>query len=122
METALPAGVATLVSVRDGTASIYTNTGGGILGGYSAREEAKRFVAEAEKHLARMKPAKSFPYPEAGRVKFYVLTRGGVYTVEAGEGELVSGRHALFPLFRAGHEVLTGLRTASERAKPVGEP
>jgi hypothetical protein len=122
MEVALPSGVGTIVSVRDGTASLYASTGGGVLGGHSAREEAKRFVAEAEKHLAGMKPAKSFPYPEVGRVKFYVLTREGVYSAEADEKELVRGRHALSPLFLAGNDVLTGLRTASERAKPTGKP
>jgi len=113
MEIALPNGVATLVSVRDGTASLYTSTGGGILGGYSAQKEAKRFVAEAEKHLASMKPTKSFPYPEVGRIKFYVLTPNGVYTAEAGENEVQDAGHSLFPLFTAANEVLTALRTAN---------
>jgi hypothetical protein len=122
MEMAFPSGVATLVSVDDGTASLYTSTGGGVLGGYSAREQAKQFVAEAEKHLAGMKPTKSFPYPEVGRVKFYVLTREGVYSAEADEEELVSGRHALSPLFFAGNEVLTGLHTATDKVKPTGKP
>jgi len=122
MEVAFPSGVSTIVSIRDGTASLYTSTGGGVLGGYSAREEAKRFVAAAEKHLAQMKPAKSFPYPEVGRLKFYVLTRDGVYTAEAGEQELLGGQHDLSPLFLAGNDVLTGLRRASERAKPTGKP
>ena len=63
MEVTFSAGSARVVSVRDGTASLYTSTGGGILGGYVAQKEAKQFVVEAEKHLASMKPAKSFPYP-----------------------------------------------------------
>lgn len=117
MEVAFAEGVGTIVSVRDGTASLYTNTGGGVLGGYSAQKEAKRFVAEAEKHLARMKITKTFPYPSIGKIKFYVLTREGVYSSEAGEEELVNGQHALSPLFRAGNDVMTGLRTATERAK-----
>lgn len=115
METGLSAGVATLISIRDGTASLYTNTGGGVLGGYSAKEQARRFVLEAEKHLARMKPTEEFPYPAVGRVKFYVLTREGVYTIDANDKALWSERHALHPLYRAGHEVLTGLRLASEK-------
>ena len=118
MEVALPDGVATLVSVRDGTASLYTSTGGGILGGYRARNEAKRFVAEAEKHLASMKPTKSFPYPEVGRMKFYVLTQDGVYTADENGKELAREGHPLFPLFYAGNEVLTALRTANQGAKP----
>ena len=122
MEVAFPSGVSTIVSIRDGTASLYMSTGGGVLGGYSAREQARLFVAAAEKHLAEMKLTKSFPYPEVGRLKFYVLTRDGVYTAEAGEKELVSGQHALSPLFFAGNDVLTGLRTSSEQAKPTGKP
>ena len=123
MEVALPSsGVSTIVSLRDGTASLYMDSGGGMLGGYSAREQAKRFVAEAEKHLARMKLTTSFPYPELGRFRFYVLTRDGVYTAEAGEDELVGGQHALSPLFAAGNDVLTGLRTASERPQPTAKP
>ena len=104
----------TVVSLRDGTASLYISTGGGILGGYIARQEAKRFVTEAEKHLARMKPEKSFPYPKAGHMKFYVLTRGGVFTAEADEKELLSEKHTHFPLFLAANEVLTVLRTQME--------
>lgn len=122
MEVAFPSGVSTVVSIGDGTASLYTSIGGGVLGGYSARKEAKRFVAQAEKHLAGMKLTKSFPYPEVGRIKFYVVTREGVYTEEAGENELVSGQHALSPLFLAANDVLTGLRIASEQAKPSGKP
>jgi len=118
MEAALPSGIVTIMSLRDGTASLYMSTGFGILGGYSARVEAKRFVVEGEKHLAIMKPAKSFPYPEGGRFKFYVLTRDGVYTAEADEKEILGERHALSPLFVAGNEVLTVLRIASGRAKP----
>jgi len=118
MEMALPNGVATLVSVHDGTASLYTTSGGGILGGYSARNEAKQFVAEAEKHLKGMKLTKSFPYPEVGRLKFYVLTQDGVYTAEDAEKEVTRQGHALFPLFAAGNEVLTALRKAQAATKP----
>jgi len=119
MEVAFPSGVVTLISLRDGTASVYTNTGGGIFGGYSARNEAKRFVGEAEKHVASMKPTKSFPYPEPRRMKFYILTRAGVLTAEADEKELVSGQHTLSPLFIAGNEVLTGLRMHTGQSQPT---
>jgi hypothetical protein len=116
MEMPRPGGVATLLSIRDGTASLYTTTGGGILGGYSAQKEAQEFVIEAEKHLARMKPTESFPYPETGRIRFYLRTPDGVYTVEADEKQLTSGRHHLMPLFLAGNNVLTKLREAYERS------
>src|ERR1044072_2536013 len=94
MEMTFPMGAITLVSLRDGTASLYTSTGGGVLGGYAAQKEARRFVVEAEKHLASMQPTKSFPYPEGGRLKFYLLTRDGVYTTEADENEVQDARHS----------------------------
>lgn len=122
LEFGFPEGTATLVSLRDGTSSLYTSTGGGILGGYTARPEARRCVAQAERHLARMKATKSFPYPAPRRVKFYLLTQGGVYAAEAGMDEAAGGRHPLSPLFYAGNEVLTKLREAHERAQPPPRP
>ena len=68
-----------------------------------------------------MKPTKEFPYPAVGRIRFYVMTREGVYTAEAGEAEMERKRHALHPLLYAAHEVLTGLRRASERPQPTPE-
>ena len=118
MDISFPSGTATLVSVRDGTASLYTTTGGGILGGYVARDEAKAFVAAAEKHLAHMQRAKEFPYPGEGRVKFYVLTGDGVFTAEAGAREVLERGHKLMPLYYAADQVLTRLRLAHEKNNP----
>jgi hypothetical protein len=118
MDVAFPSGVITVMSERTGETRLCTSTGARILGGYIARNEGKRFVAEAEKHLGNMKHTTSFPYPEVGRVKFYVRTRDGIYTAEAEEEELLHERHALSPLFFAGNEILTILRARRERAKP----
>ena len=115
MDVSLPSGTATLVSIRDGTSSLYSSTGrGGILGGYTARDEAKAFVNEAEKSLKHMSPTKSFEYPAAGLVKFYVLTREGVFATEAKPEDMLKKEHELSPLFRAANEVLTRLRLASK--------
>ena len=111
-------GVATLVSLRDGTSSLYTTTGGGVLGGYSAKDDARAVVVEAEKHLAQMRRTEEFPYPEAGRVKFYVLTPDGVLTAEAGLKELTGKRDELWPLFYAADKVLTRLRQARGETGP----
>lgn len=121
-EIAFTGGVVTIISLRDGTASIYASDGGGILGGYSVQKQAKLFVAEAEKHLAGMTPAKAFAYPTLGQVKFYVLTQEGVYSSEADEKKLFSRQDALYPLFFAGNEVLIGLRIAGERMNQTKKP
>jgi hypothetical protein len=117
MDVAFPSGVATLVSIIDGTSSLYTTTGGGVLGGYVAKSEARAFVAEAGKHLTGMRRTESFPYPAAGRVKFYVLTRDGVFTAEVGMKELGERTHRLSPLYHSSNQVLNQLRLASEKRK-----
>ena len=120
METGYPEGLATLVSLRDGTASLYLGHGGGVLGGIShegVRKAATDFVKESEKYLGRMKGTKSFPYPAVGQVKFYLLTFDGVVTAEADENALGEGGHELSPLFYKGHEVLSQLRRMTEEEK-----
>ncbi|HLA80786.1 MAG TPA: hypothetical protein VJP78_04015 [Thermoleophilia bacterium] len=120
METGYPEALATLVSLRDGNASLYLGHGGGVIGGgghENVRRAAIGLVKESAKYLTNMKSTTSFPYPAVGRVKFYVLTFNGVVTAEAGKNELGEGKHGLSPLFYAGHEVITQLRQISEAPK-----
>ncbi len=120
METGYPEALATLVSLRDGNASLYLGHGGGVIGGVgheNVRRAARGFVKESAKYLTSMKSTTSFPYPVVGRVKFYVLTFNGVVTAEADKNKLGEGKHGLSPLFYAGHEVITQLRQISEAPK-----
>jgi hypothetical protein len=118
MDTGYPEVVATLVALADGTASIYLSSGGGVIGGgphENINAAARHLVQMANDFISQMSPASEFPLPGAGRTRFYVLTTEGVVSFEAAEEELGAGSHALSPLFFAGHEVITGLRMASER-------
>ncbi len=120
METGYPEALATLMSLRDGNASLYLGHGGGVIGGVgheNVRRAAMGFVKESAKYLTSMKSTTSFPYPAVGRVKFYVLTFNGVVTAEAHQNELGEGKHGLSPLFFAGHGVITQLRQISEAPK-----
>ncbi len=120
METGYPEALATLMSLRDGNASLYLGHGGGVIGGVgheNVRRAAMGFVRESAKYLTSMKITTSFPYPAVGRVKFYVLTFNGVVTAEADKNELGEGKHELSPLFYAGHGVITQLRQISEAPK-----
>jgi hypothetical protein len=120
MEMGFPKAVVTLVSLRDGTASLYVGTGGGVIGGgehENVRRAAIDFVSQSEKNLAQMKKTDTFPYPAVGRVRFYVLTFDGVFTTEASESEVGTGKHNLSLLAQAGNEVLTQLRIVSEEKK-----
>ncbi len=120
METGYPEALATLVSLRDGNASLYLGHGGGVIGGVgheNVRKAAMEFVKVSAKYQTRMKSTTLFPYPAVGRVTFYVLTFNGVVTAEADKNELGEGKHGLSPLFYAGHEVITRLRQISEAPK-----
>jgi hypothetical protein len=117
MEMSFPEVVATLTSYKSGDASIYFSTGGGILGGIgheSVRNAAKRFVSAAQNYVDKMESVTSYPLPEAGKAKFYVLTPQGILTVEANMEDLEKGGSELSLLFYAGQDVITELRLLEE--------
>lgn len=117
MEIGGPGMLGAVVSLRTGDASVYTGQGGMVIGGRAhekVRAAAAAFCDEAEKHLAGMKPTKTYPYATLGRVKFYFLTFDGVFTTEAGLNELWE-KHRLSPLFHAGNEVGQQLATLSQQ-------
>jgi hypothetical protein len=121
VESGYAEGVATLVCLADGTASLYFGTGGGMLGGVLIPEVASAaitLVKEAEwyyKAMVRMsKNPEAYPLPGIGRVRFYVLTFKETYTVEAGQEEL-EGEHLLAPLFTGGRRVIEQFRTHPKR-------
>lgn len=117
MDTCYPKAVATVVSMADGSASIYISSGGGHIGGRgqpAVREAAVAFVHSATANLGKLKPASQHPLPAVGQTRFYVLTPEGLFSAEAVEKELGENRHELSPLFFAGQEVITQFRLTSE--------
>jgi hypothetical protein len=117
METGFPDGTATLVSMSDGSASLYFSGGGGVIGGIgheNVRRVAIAFVRLAGQRQSNMTATTMFPLPQSGRTVFYVLTDSGVFTVEADENDLGEQRHSLSSLFYAGHDVITQLRLVSD--------
>jgi hypothetical protein len=107
-------GVASVMSSSGGDASIYLSTGGATIGGgghENVRTAAIAFTAEAVKHKAAMSPAGTFPYPAAGKVRFYLRAPEGVFFAEAPESDLAAGTHELSGLYRAGQGVITQFRS-----------
>lgn len=91
METGYPQAVVTLVSLADGTTSLYFSHGGGVIGGgqhETVARASKSFVIAAEGYYPKMTLTKSFPFPPVGRVKFYVLTYSGIYPMYINENDL----------------------------------
>ncbi len=120
METGYVVGTATLVSLADGTTSLYYSTGGGMLGrgDYAPVAEASRaLVLQAEKALSQMASIREVPLPAVGQVRFSSLTYSGICTAEAAEVTLKSGNHPLSPLFVLAHNTLDQLRLSAEKKR-----
>lgn len=120
METGYPQALVTLVSLADGTTSLYFSNGGGMIGGgqhATVAQASKSFVVAAENYYQKMSLTESFPSPAIGKVKFYVLTYSGVYTIDADENELGNKKHELSPLFYYGQDVITQFRLVQEQKK-----
>lgn len=118
METGHDAAVVMIVSLIDGTTSLYVSTGGGTIGAGEQEpvaEATRAFVAMAQVFVGQTEPTTTFDLPDLGRVRFHLLTVGGGRTAEAGEDDLGVGRHALSPLFHAGQDVITEIRLLSEQ-------
>ena len=110
MDLSLPQGNATIVAFISGDASFYSSAGGGVIGGIShenVRKAARKFVTASSKCIDKMMTTTSYPLPELGKVRLYVLTPKSIFTYEAGEPDL--RKNALSPLYAEGHHVLTEL-------------
>jgi hypothetical protein len=118
MDTGYTVGSATLVSLADGTTSLYYSTGGGMLGSgeYSPVSKASmEFVAQAENHLHHAVLSNEFPLPEVGQVRFSILTYTGILVCDAPEITLASGEHLLSPLFQKAQATIEQLRYLAEK-------
>jgi hypothetical protein len=117
MDLATDAGIATVVGMSDGRASLYTKSAYGIEGDGAherVRDAAIRLCAVATRHVYATDPATRFPYPEPGQVNFLFLTPTGPRFATADESDLRSGAHALFELFFAAHALVSELRQIAE--------
>jgi hypothetical protein len=120
METGYPNGTATLVCLSDGTTSLYTSSGFGIIGGgghEAVRRENANLLAVLGEQLAEMSPSTDQSLPREGRTIIRALTFDGQRSFEAAENELGQGESALSPVFHAAHAVITQLRLVDEASR-----
>ena len=113
METGYPDGAATLVCLSDGTTSLYTSSGGGIIGGGSHESvvrQTEKLLQVVDGHLAQMAEAVDQSLPADGYTIIRALTREGPRTYQALEVDLGKGRSVMSPVFYAAHDVITQLR------------
>lgn len=120
METGYSEAVVTLVTIADGTVSLYFSNGGGIIGvgqHEGPRKACESFLATASMFVNQAQQAKNFPLPKVGNTRFYFLTFDGVFTVEAKETDLGNNKLSLSPLFHTAHKVIAEARIVDEKRR-----
>src|SRR6267378_4634563 len=127
MDIGMRNGGASIVAVADGSASMYTSTGGGMIGAGehpSGRAAGLHFLRIVERVLDAMRPTADAPLPSAGEYAFVALTYDGKRRATEAEGKLSQPTHPLFPAFVAGHELTTAMRLLQEelRGKTTEKP
>ena len=118
LDWGLDSGLATLVALDDGTASLYLSTGGGVIGGGfhgAVSEAAKRFVLSFEPLLESMAPDAIGEPPSAGESHLRALTTRGRLVAGGLTEELAGEQHPMSAPFRAAQALITELRTVSQR-------
>lgn len=117
LETGYGSEIATVVSLSDGTTSLYTTTGFVIIGGGGHQQvvqATQHFLTVAEAALDGFEPDPDDDLPSDAETVIRVLTFDGRRSVRAPEEEFGYGRHALSAVFHAGEAVITELRKIEE--------
>lgn len=107
-------GVATIVTYATGDASLYLETGGGIIGGYAherVREAALNAVREGG-GLTGLEPASGAPGlpTQEGQVTITVLRPEGAWTLRVREDDLWDAGHPAHAVWMSTQAVITELR------------
>jgi hypothetical protein len=115
MEQADDAGIASFVMIADGTTSMYTSTGGGIIGAGFYQEVARAtlaFLDAAEAHLELLQPVDVLPLPRTGAVRWaWTCSTSGRWVVPAWSGgDAARARNAATAVGRRHHMVGGGLQ------------
>ncbi len=103
--------IVTLVSMGEGSTSLYFSTGGAIIGGVQATQQ---FLGKVQVVLSYLPITSTYPPPSPGNARFFALTYSGVRTLEVDEMRLQAGKDLLSGLYAAAHEVLTWIRLTTD--------
>lgn len=120
MDWSMDEGTVTLVAYDDGATSLYTSTGGGVIGAgthEAVRDAAAAFRAKAERTLKEFTAAAatdSLPLPPPNAVTFHVITDSA--TLRAGPiatSLLIAGDHPLAALGNNAQAVIAAIHEVS---------
>jgi len=120
METGYNDAAATILAAADGSVSLYLSNGGGVIGAgeyEQVREIVFETLSEVGNFTDELERTATYPLPEFGRVRFYLVTDHGVYTAEASKDSLGNGKHKLSPLFNQVQKLIAYMRAAEEHRR-----
>ena len=96
-----------------GAVGIMNSDGLGVFEGEEfelVREVAAAFLDHSASFIASATPAENYPFPAPDHYRFYLVTRQGVVTAEAGEDELQLNRHEFSRLAHHAQAVMSAIR------------
>ncbi len=118
MDWPIAVAMSTLVAFRNGEASLYWSTGGGIIGGGQHESVQKAvevlFRVLDEGHIEAAHDAGAFG--DRKQVKFMFLTEGGLYACSATVNDLMKEEHPMNYLWLASQQVIGEIRKIDETA------
>lgn len=117
MDWAAEQGIATFAIFQTGDASMYTSTGGGVIGGgqhENVRKAASAFVTKAQSYIGNAVKTKTTPLPEKNTVIFYFVTNKGTFTAQDHMSNFENETSEWMELFEDANKVITELRQTSQ--------
>lgn len=110
-------GFVTVVALTDDTTSMYTSTGGGVIGAGEhdrVAQATQALLRVVEDHQARFGTADGDELPRRGQVRFHLLAASGRRRADVPE-DAFWGRadHDLMPVIAATQDVISEMRHAS---------
>jgi len=114
MDLHLPHGTISLVCFLNGDTSMYTSTGGGILGGGRhdmIKTATITFVQMARSYLKHTVKTESAELPDDSNLQFCFLTVSGIFIAQESFALIDNNQSVWRPLFDKANEVVTALRT-----------
>lgn len=112
-DVAMAHGSVTVACVVDGSTSLYTSSGGGIIGagGHAVAVDANRHLLRSiERVLDAFEPTTDAPVPSAGRSALVACTYGGLRRIEGAEPDVYGEGFPPRAAFVAAQGVITAIR------------
>jgi hypothetical protein len=120
LETGYDKATVTLVALADGTTSLYTSSGFGIIGGGAHQQvvaATRALLQVVERELDAFAPDDDDSVPGVGQVVIRALTFAGRRSISAPEDDLGHGRHPQSDVFHAAQGVITQLRLIDQQRR-----